>query len=123
MRLGQPIKLRLSPDKQLAYEDEAARQGIALSTYLRGRLDALDADQARNEALRAELANGMAELRGIVERGGNAAPGDTSGGTSGDTSMMLELLILMRAVAGPDKIKMAHAELKRQGLKYWTGKE
>lgn len=119
MALGHPIQVRLNPSRQLIYEDEAARQGKPLATYLRERLEALDDEQARSEALRAELANGMAELRGIVERGGNAAPGDTSS----DPSILLELLILMRTVAGPDKMKMAHAELKRQGMKHWTGKE
>jgi len=30
---------------------------------------------------------------------------------------------LMRAVAGPDRIKMAHAELRRQGSSVWSGRE
>lgn len=119
MALGHPVQVRLNPSRQLIYEDEAARQGKALATYLRERLEAQDDEQARSAALRAELANGMAELRGIVERGGTS----TSGNNAADQSMLLELLILMRAVAGPDKIKMAHAEMKRQGVKHWTGKE
>ncbi|KKO70264.1 hypothetical protein AAV32_17475 (plasmid) [Kerstersia gyiorum] len=119
MALGSPVQLRLSPDKRMIYEDEAARQGKALATYLRERLEAQDDEQARSAALRAELANGMAELRGIVERGGSSTPGDKTG----DPSILLELLILMRAVAGPDRIKMAHAELRRQGLSVWSGRE
>jgi len=119
MALGHPVQVRLNPSRQLIYEDEAARQGKALATYLRERLEAQDDEQARSAALRAELANGMAELRGIVERGGSSATGDSTG----DPRILLELLILMRAIAGPEKLKMAHAELKRQGLKHWTGKE
>lgn len=119
MTLGHPIQIRLNPSRQIIYEDEAAQQGKALATYLRERLEAQDDEQARSAALRTELANGMAELRGILERGGNSTLRDSTG----DPSILLELLILMRAVAGPDKIKMAHAEIKRQGLKYWIGKE
>jgi len=116
MALGHPIQLRLNPDRQLAYEDEAARQSKALATYLRERLEAQDDEQARSESLRAELANGMAELRGIVERNGS----NLSSNAIGEQSMMLELLLLLRAVAGPDRLKMTHAELKRQGLQVWN---
>lgn len=119
MALGSPVQLRLSPDQRMIYEDEAAQQGKALATYLRERLEAQDNEKTRSAALRAELANGMAELRGIVERGGSSTPGDYAG----DQSILLELLILMRAVAGPDRIKMAHAELRRQGLSVWSGRE
>lgn len=119
MALGSPVQLRLSPDQRMIYEDEAARQGRPLATYLRERLEAQDAEKARSEALRTELANGMAELRGIVERKGSPSHEDTTG----DSSIFLELLILMRAIAGPDRIKMVHAELKRQGLTVWSGRE
>lgn len=118
MALGSPVQLRLSPDQRMIYEDEAARQGKPLATYLRERLEAQDDKKDRSAALRAELANGMAELRGIVERGGSSTPGDKTG----DSSILLELLILMRAIAGPDRIKMTHAELRRQGISVWSGR-
>jgi len=79
MALGSPVQLRLSPDQRMIYEDEAALQGKPLTTYLRERLEAQDAEKARSEALRSELANGMAELRGIVERKSSPSHEDTTG--------------------------------------------
>lgn len=118
MALGSPVQLRLSPDQRMIYEDEAARQGKALATYLRERLEAQDNKQARSAALRTELANGMAELRGILER-----RDITPTGVICEPSVMLELLLLLRSLAGPDRLKMTHAELKRQGLSVWGGRE
>ncbi|NHL90324.1 mobilization protein, partial [Salmonella enterica subsp. enterica serovar Dublin] len=34
MALGDPIQVRLSPEKQALLEDEAARKGKRLATYL-----------------------------------------------------------------------------------------
>lgn len=121
MALGLPIQLRLEPQKQALYEEEAANKGLPMATYLRQRLTKDDVDHERNEALRREINNGMAEIRALLSELDGASRGAEGGQL--DQSMMLEMLLLLRAVAGPERMKMAHGELKRQGLKIWNGKE
>ena len=55
MALGDPIKLRLNPDRQHQYEDEAALRGLPLATYLRQRLEQGD-----------QVSEQLAELRRLI---------------------------------------------------------
>lgn len=115
MALGEPIKFRLTPEKHAQYEDEAARLGKPLGTYLRERLEADDA--VRDEL--AELRREVVGLHRAVEDLAGEGP-RAGGGDEGTKAVMLEVLLLLRAVAGADKLKMAQGELKRLGLPIWT---
>ncbi len=66
MTLGDPIQLRLKIDKQLFYQDEAARLGRALSVYLRERLDASDETHEAIASLRCEMASLRVMLEDLV---------------------------------------------------------
>ncbi|MBL8586011.1 MAG: mobilization protein [Bradyrhizobiaceae bacterium] len=119
MALSDPINLRLSIDRKRQYEDDAARRGMPLTTYLRRRLE--DGDQVSEQ---------LAELRRLIldaqsgptshedSPAGEAAP-DPSGVPS--TAMLVEVLLLLRSVVDADKLRMVHGELRRQGLPVWTG--
>src|SRR5688572_684830 len=104
MSFGNPIQVRLSREKRLAYEEEAARQDKPLGTYLRERLEADDVLRGELAAIRHDVAVGVSELRRAVEEGRGSAPSE---------GLPLETLLLLRAVAGPERVKLVQAELRR----------
>ncbi|MVW78083.1 mobilization protein [Bordetella sp. 02P26C-1] len=110
MALGTPIHLRLSPAKQLAYEEEAARVNKPLATYLRERLETGDALIGEFTALRSEIRAGLVSgqhANVMITRQVNDA-------------LLLEMVLLLRELGGPERMKRTHAELNRQGVKAWT---
>lgn len=123
MPLGDPINIRLNIEKQAIFEDEAARQGKKLATYLRERLESDDAARVELEALRHELGAGLAAIRHAIEdnrKRGAAAPAGTAAPGQIDTGLLLEMVLLLRTIGGPEKMKVAQSELKRQGFNSWT---
>ncbi|MBB2973718.1 mobilization protein [Mesorhizobium sp. RMAD-H1] len=117
--LGNPLTLRLSPEKHLQYEDEAARRGKPLGTYLRERLEAGDAVHDELAAIRRELFGLHRAIDDLVNEGLRTVE-KRSGGT---TPLMLEILLLLRAVAGMDKLTMVKGELRRLGYMPWNKEE
>ncbi len=126
MALGNAIQLRLSPEKQLAYEDEAERLGKPLATYLRERLELGDGVRGEIAALRHEMGVDLAALRHAVEgvKIGTASNGASAarGEPPSNAGPMLELLLLLRVLVPPDRMAMVHAELRRLGVEVWTYK-
>lgn len=117
MTLGYPIQVRLSPEKQTILEDEAARKGKKLATYLRERLEAEHDVYGELTSLRRELANlhhTVEDLLSAVE------PRQAGGGGRSVMAMQIETLLLLRSIAGPDRMKTIRGELKRLGYDVWT---
>lgn len=111
MALGNPVNVRLSVEKQLQYEAEAAGQGVPLGTYLRQRLEAAD-----------DVLHELATLRRAVERVATAAqPAVPSAPTSAEFGVQLEMLLLLRQIAQAQKTQIAQQELKRLGIEVWDG--
>lgn len=106
MNLGDPIQLRLKIDKQLFYQDEAARLGRALSVYLRERLEASDETHEAIASLRCEVASLRVFLEDLR----------TPKSTHNDATL-LEMLLLLRQICRPEHVKIAQGELNRLGLK------
>ncbi len=114
MRLGEPVRVRLSLEKQVLYEAHAAAEGKPLGTYLRERLE-------REDVLLEE----MAALRRAVER---AAVGikdgqDQAGGVTPPLGLLVELLLLTRASIAPGKMQMVQKEVERLGLDVWHSEQ
>lgn len=126
MALGNAIQLRLSPEKQLAYEDEAERLGKPLATYLRERLELGDGVRGEIAALRHEVGVDLAALRHAVESVNSGGSANAATGRRGEAApnagLMLEFLLLLRALVPPDRMTMVHAELRRLGVEVWTYK-
>lgn len=125
MALGEPIKIRLPVEMQLAYEDKAERLGKTLAAYIRERLESADEFHAEFEAIRTEVGGEVAALRrdiaGIhhrIER--RDANSEANGERPANNALLIELLLLLRANTAPDKMAMIHAELQRLGLDVWT---
>lgn len=117
MSLGEPVRVRLSLEKQMLYEAQAAAEGKPLGTYLRERLE-------REDVLLEE----MGALRRAVERATGAIKDrpqlqnrDASQGLP--MGLLVELLLLTRANIAPAKSQMVQKEVERIGLDIWSGEK
>lgn len=124
MALGNPVQVRLSTEKQAIYEDEAARAGKPLATYLRERLEASDSTQEQVTSLHRELI----DLRHLVEDladNGIETGGGGGGMSASDRSALVETLLLLRHISKPDHRQEVRAEMRRNGIELWNpdGKE
>ncbi len=117
MVLAAPIQLRLSEEIKARYEDEAASRGMGLVPYLRQRLEQGDAIAEQLAELRTLIADGFDRL----ESAGTGMSASGSGSGAVDPGMVIEMLLLLRAVVGEGKLGIVHGELRRQGLPVWTG--
>lgn len=123
MALGYPIQIRLSAEKQAIYEDEAARLNKPLATYLRERLESGDRDRAELDTLRRELTAGLCEIRDAIEADPSRAQSQPSPVGQIDDGLLLEILLMLREIGGPERMKRTQAEIIRQGLQIWTPKQ
>src|SRR5690554_6840360 len=110
MALGDPIQVRLSPEKQVLLEDEAARKGKRLATYLRELLESENDLQGELAALRREVVSLHHVIEDLADTGLRS---DQSG--PGPNAVQIETLLLLRAIAGPERMKPVKGELKRLG--------
>ena len=124
MAFGDPINLRLSAAAEAEYTAEAARRTIPLRTLLRERLEAGASTLAELRELRDELLD-LRQVRDellALRRAVEALP--SSSGPDGAqppsdplmVALQLESLLLLRALAGRDKVSSAQAEMRRRGL-------
>jgi hypothetical protein len=88
------ITIRLSPEDRLLYEAEAAYRKQSLSAYLRERFEKMESPS-----------------RGVPE--------NVIQFSSQEQGMLLELLLLLRRIAGPEKVSMVQSELKRLKIPVW----
>src|SRR5690606_13741119 len=112
--LGAPIHVRLSPEKQALLEDEAARKGKRLATYLRELLEGENDLEGELAALRREVVSLHHVIEDLADTGlrGQAEPGTNP--------VQIETLLLLRAIAGPERMKPVKGEMKRLGIDVWT---
>ncbi len=118
MALGDPIQVRLSPEKQALLEDEAARKGKRLATYVRELLESENDLQGALAALRREIAS----LHHVIEDLADTGPRSDQSG-SGSNAVQIETLLLLRAIAGPERAKVVWGELRRIGYEPWSVRE
>ena len=104
MALTNPINIRLSAEKRFLYETEAAHRGQSLGVYLRERLE-------KSESSSQELHNIHDLLKNLT----------SSSSSSDDQGILLELLLLIRCIAGPEKLNLVRRELKRLNIPLWQG--
>jgi hypothetical protein len=98
--------VRLPSEVWARYSAAAQELGLTLSAYLRQRLDERD-----------HLADELAALRAALERAATSASGSGTPAYAG--GVLVELLYMVRQIAGPQKAAIAHSEVERRGLKSW----
>lgn len=108
MSLGHPIQLRLQLEKQFFYQEEAAKQGKPLASYLRERLDKEDETLQAIVSLRHEVAT----LRLMTE---DIATKNVSSKLDDGDPALFEILMLLRQLCRPEQLKIAQGELNRLG--------
>ncbi len=101
------VGLRLPREAWARYSAAAQGLGIPLGTYLRQRLDEKDRLDEQLAALRAELEPRMA----------SAAP--AGGSPTFAAGLLVEVLLMLRMVAGPQNANVARKEVERRGLETW----
>lgn len=98
------VGIRFARDDWARYSAAAQARGLPLGAYLRELIDERD-----------QRANALAEVRALLERRFGE-----KGASSGTQAAILEMLLLLRQLAGPQRADMARAEVERQGLEPWV---
>lgn len=98
-----PVSIRLTKSEQQKYEAQAINSELSLSTYLRQKLEYNDRLLEEITSLRRTISQ-LTEVNYEHE----------------DSAMMIELLLLLRQIAQPKHMQLAHGELKRLGLNPWS---
>ncbi len=96
MALTDLVTIRLSAEKRSLYEMEAAHRRQNLGTYLRERLE-------QSEIL------------------SHQPSGNTNSPSSHDQGVLLEILLLLRYSASPEKLNIVRGDLKRLNIPGWKG--
>jgi hypothetical protein len=106
------VSIRLSEAAVARYQalaDQVWPSPIPLSTYLKRRLEKGDAIAEHLDSLRLDIR----DLAVDVGRGHGVPDGGQA------NSVAIETLLLLRAIANPQHVRMVHAELQRQRIMPW----
>jgi hypothetical protein len=88
------ITIRISPEERLLYEAEAAYRKQSLSAYLRERLE-------KSESSSHDLLKNL------------------TSSSSHDQGILLEILLLLRYMAGTEKLYLVRNDLNRLNIPMW----
>jgi hypothetical protein len=126
MKLDNWVRVRLTEGQMLIYTAEAERRGVPVSTYLRDRLaeaDTVNEDVASIRAAMIDMGETMDELRDRPADRQATAPAQVAQTSNEPTAVQVETLLLLRALAGAQKLQMVMAEVERQGFTPWKATE
>lgn len=113
MATSRPIPIRLDLEWVNRFTEAAAAAGLPLSTYLKRRLQT---DAITLDAL-AGIRSGMDHLAAAqAELAGHGGIESEEEGRADSHALHLEMLLLLRLLAGQARLDTVHAELRRQGL-------
>jgi hypothetical protein len=124
MKLENWVRIRLNESQMLIYSAEAEARSIPISTYLRDRMASADIMHEELAGIRAsllELGETLDELRNQRADGGNKTGAQVQIEPAEPNAVQIETLMLLRAIALPEKMRMVQGELDRQGIKSWRG--
>jgi hypothetical protein len=102
------VAFRLKYDDWIRHSEDAQRRGMALGSYLRFRLEERD-----------QLAAEVAQLRTLLLAVGPHPGPEAEKSQPIPPETFLEMLLMLRALAGPQKALMAEKEVERLGIESW----
>jgi len=97
------VGIRFEREVWARHSAAAQARGIPLGTYLRQLLDEHE-----------QVAIALGELRASLER--RVGDKEENSGPPASQAAILEMLIILRQLAGPQRAGVAQAEVERQGL-------
>jgi hypothetical protein len=115
--MAKVIPIRFSDEEHARYEAMAAEafpKPLPLSTYLKRRLAAGD-DMADAITMLGRAIDDLGH-HDVGQRHADISPADTS-------KVLLEILLLLRAVANPQHVRSVQGELQRLGIGAWQARE
>lgn len=101
--MSKPVPIRFSETELGRYIKEAG--DTPLSTYLRKKIQATDL-----------LIDELKELKHLVQNQSLLAKSNNNYDESDSFSVLVELVLLLRAVSTPEKREAVHAEMNRLGI-------
>jgi hypothetical protein len=113
-RFEDPIPVRLSAQAKASLERDAATQRVLVADLIRERLDLAQMVADSIAALRQDIAFRLGQDDGHRRPAAGPALND---------AMLLEMLLLLRTIAGPQKQTMVGGELALHGHTPWQPKE
>jgi hypothetical protein len=102
------VSLRLSKDVYIRYATEAHVKSLSLAALLRSYLENQD------RLLQGEIADLRRGLEQVA-----AASASTGKDEPAMRPAVLEMLLLLRSLAGPQRALMTQKEVERRGLETW----
>ena len=107
------VTIRLSKEQYFLYELRAAAKGMRVSTYVKSLLDQSESSSS-NQLLR--LVKNLDEKASLMTEVLMAQKGDNlSHQESGAVDHLdMEMLLMLRAMAKPEQLKMAHARMREK---------
>ena len=125
MALSDSIKVRLREGQALVYAAQAEQRGVGIAAFIRDRLDQTDRVEEELASIRAamiDMGETLDELRDRLADTGNSASAQVQPELAIPNAAQIETLMLLRAIASPEKMRMIRAELDRQRIEPWRGK-
>ncbi len=100
------VGIRLEREVWERHSAAAQSLGLPLGVYLRGRLEEHD-----------QTSSALGELKSLVERSASAAEEPSKAALP--LALFIEVLLILRQLAGPQRSLMAQKEVERRGLDSW----
>ncbi len=125
MALSDPIKVRLREGQALVYAAQAEQRGVGIAAFIRDRLDQIDRVEEELASVRAamiDMGETLDELRDRLANSGNSASAQVQPEPPIPNAVQIETLMLLRASASSQDMRMVCGELDRQEIKPWRGK-
>jgi len=125
MALSDSIKVRLREGQALVYAAQAEQRGLGIAAFIRDRLDQTDRVEEELASIRAamiDMGETLDELREQLADTGNSASAQVQPEAAIPNAAQIETLMLLRAIASSQDMRMVWGELDRQEIKPWQGK-
>lgn len=120
MSLDKAVTIRLSHEKYLIYEMRAASVGKKISPFLRDILEDLDfsSEVDQKNANIEKMLRGMSDkLDAVSIKSDQILESEkTESNGNGIDNVSFELLLLLRAIAKPEQLKMAHSRMREKNI-------
>lgn len=100
------VGIRLEREVWERHSAAAQSLGLPLGVYLRRRLEEHD-----------QTTSVLADLKSMAERAPSGAEGPSAANLR--MALLIEMLLMLRQLAGPQRALMAQKEVERRGLGSW----